>query len=94
MGIWKSVVIANIHAGSSSKSRPFLTKIFANGALFWKRTKPSQNLTRYNLTSFSITLNELTPGLKEKLPPMDSRLRPDQRNLENGEYEKANMEKQ
>jgi hypothetical protein len=33
-------------------------------------------------------------GLKEKLPPTDSRLRPDQRHLENGEYEKANMEKQ
>ena len=62
--------------------------------LLWKRTKPPSNLTRYNLTSFAITLNELTPGLKEKLPPTDSRLRPDQRHLENGEYEKANMEKQ
>ncbi|KAK7251161.1 hypothetical protein RIF29_34113 [Crotalaria pallida] len=62
--------------------------------LLWKRTKPPTNLTRYNLTSFAITLNELTPGLKEKLPPTDSRLRPDQRHLENGEYEKANMEKQ
>lgn len=28
------------------------------------------------------------------LPPTDSRLRPDQRHLENGEYEKANLEKQ
>ncbi|XP_022639155.1 oxysterol-binding protein-related protein 2A isoform X2 [Vigna radiata var. radiata] len=62
--------------------------------LLWKRTKPPSNLTRYNLTSFAITLNELTPGLKEKLPPTDSRLRPDQRHLEDGEYEKANIEKQ
>jgi hypothetical protein len=31
--------------------------------------------------------------MKEKLPPTDSRLRPDQRHLENGEYEKANAEK-
>jgi len=31
--------------------------------------------------------------LKEKLPPTDSRLRPDQRCLENGEYERANAEK-
>ncbi|KAF5935719.1 hypothetical protein HYC85_026848 [Camellia sinensis] len=30
---------------------------------------------------------------QEKLPPTDSRLRPDQRHLENGEYEKANAEK-
>lgn len=100
-------------------------------SLLWKRTKPPLNLTRYNLTSFAITLNELTSGLqvdmiyersyftcifnslmhlyslfivclipgiwsrvKEKLPPTDSRLRPDQRHLENGEYEKANSEKQ
>ncbi|KAK6132373.1 hypothetical protein DH2020_033894 [Rehmannia glutinosa] len=30
---------------------------------------------------------------QDKLPPTDSRLRPDQRCLENGEYEKANAEK-
>ncbi|XP_026421744.1 oxysterol-binding protein-related protein 2A-like isoform X2 [Papaver somniferum] len=63
-----------------------------NAKLLWKSNKPL-NHTRYNLTSFAITLNELTPGLQEKLPPTDSRLRPDQRHLENGEYEKANAEK-
>ena len=31
--------------------------------------------------------------MQEKLPPTDSRLRPDQRCLENGEYEMANSEK-
>ena len=31
--------------------------------------------------------------MQEKLPPTDSRLRPDQRFLENGEYEMANSEK-
>ncbi|ERM95326.1 hypothetical protein AMTRI_Chr04g183010 [Amborella trichopoda] len=61
--------------------------------LLWKRSKPPKFPTRYNLTSFAITMNELTPGLKEKLPPTDSRLRPDQRCLENGEYESANAEK-
>ncbi|ONK75196.1 uncharacterized protein A4U43_C03F14360 [Asparagus officinalis] len=61
--------------------------------LLWKRSKPAQYPTRYNLTRFAITLNELTPGLKEKLPPTDSRLRPDQRCLENGQYEMANAEK-
>ncbi|XP_050267133.1 oxysterol-binding protein-related protein 2B-like isoform X4 [Quercus robur] len=66
----------------------------SDASLLWKRSKPPPNLTRYNLTSFAITLNELTPGLQEKLPPTDSRLRPDQRHLENGEYEKANEEKQ
>jgi hypothetical protein len=39
----------------------------ANGSephLLWKRSKPSKHLTRYNLTRFAITLNELTPELK------------------------------
>ncbi|XVF64636.1 hypothetical protein PTKIN_Ptkin09bG0183800 [Pterospermum kingtungense] len=61
--------------------------------LLWKRSKPPKYPTRYNFTRFAIILNELTPGLKEKLPPTDSRLRPDQRYLENGEYEMANSEK-
>ncbi|KAJ8449386.1 hypothetical protein Cgig2_002518 [Carnegiea gigantea] len=65
----------------------------SDASLLWERINPIPNLTRYNLTSFAITLNELTPGLKEKLPPTDSRLRPDQRHLENGEYNRANAEK-
>ncbi|CAK7332467.1 unnamed protein product [Dovyalis caffra] len=60
--------------------------------LLWERDK-SVTKTRYNLTPFAISLNELTPGLLEKLPPTDSRLRPDQRHLENGEYELGNSEK-
>lgn len=66
---------------------------FSESHLLWQRSKPSRFPTRYNFTRFAITLNELTPGLKEKLPPTDSRLRPDQRYLENGEYEMANSEK-
>ncbi|XP_020592556.1 oxysterol-binding protein-related protein 2A-like [Phalaenopsis equestris] len=64
-----------------------------DASLLWKKNDSPANPTRYNLTSFAITLNELTPGLLERLPPTDSRLRPDQRYLENGEYEKANEEK-
>lgn len=60
--------------------------------LLWERDK-SVTKTRYNLTPFAISLNELTNGLQEELPPTDSRLRPDQRHLENGEYELANAEK-
>ncbi|RLN29158.1 oxysterol-binding protein-related protein 1D isoform X2 [Panicum miliaceum] len=60
--------------------------------LLWERDK-SLNQTRYNLSPFAISLNELTPHLLKKLPPTDSRLRPDQRHLENGEYEMANAEK-
>ncbi|KAM2334082.1 hypothetical protein ACFXTH_011677 [Malus domestica] len=60
--------------------------------LLWERDDYVTK-TRYNFSPFAISLNELTPGLLEKLPPTDSRLRPDQRHLENGEYELANAEK-
>lgn len=60
--------------------------------LLWERDR-TPTKTRYNLSPFAISLNELTPGLREKLPPTDSRLRPDQRHLENGAYELANAEK-
>lgn len=39
-------------------------KDYASPTLLWKRSKPPLNLTRYNLTSFAITLNELTSGLQ------------------------------
>lgn len=32
--------------------------------LLWEKNVPPANPTRYNLSSFAITLNELTPGLK------------------------------
>lgn len=73
---------------------PKKLKNYSDASLLWKCNKPPPTLTRYSMSSFAITLNELTPGLQEKLPPTDSRLRPDQRHLENGEYEKANVEKQ
>ncbi|XP_077225072.1 oxysterol-binding protein-related protein 1C-like [Tasmannia lanceolata] len=75
-------------SGKSKGSEPL-----SEARLLWKRSKPSMFPTRYNFSRFAITLNELTPGLKEKLPPTDSRLRPDQKCLENGEYEMANAEK-
>ncbi|KAL3645593.1 Oxysterol-binding protein-related protein 2A [Castilleja foliolosa] len=86
-GKWDdSIYFVNGDGTISSKDR-------SEESLLWKRNIPPSNITRYNLTSFAITLNELTPGLKEKLPPTDSRLRPDQRHLENGEFDKANSEK-
>lgn len=47
----------------------------------------------YGLTSFAATLNEVTPIEDKKLPPTDSRLRPDQRALEDGDVDRAEEEK-
>ncbi|XP_030443777.1 oxysterol-binding protein-related protein 1C isoform X2 [Syzygium oleosum] len=80
-----------VHGDCSEKGKGF--ESLSEAQLLWKRSRPPQFPTRYNFTRFAMTLNELTPGLKEKLPPTDSRLRPDQRHLENGEYEMANSEK-
>ena len=44
-------------------------------------------------TQFSLQLNNLPDYLKDKLPPTDSRLRPDQRALENGNFDLAIEEK-
>ena len=48
-----------------------------------------ESFRRYNLTSWAIQLNEITPSLKENLAPTDCRLRPDQHHLELGEYDEV-----
>ncbi|XP_038125348.1 oxysterol-binding protein-related protein 3 isoform X1 [Cyprinodon tularosa] len=48
----------------------------------------------YGFTKFAIELNELEPSLKQLLPPTDTRLRVDQRLLEEGNLEAAEEEKQ
>lgn len=47
----------------------------------------------FNLTPFAITLNALPDRLKPWLPPTDTRLRPDQRAMEEGRYDEAADEK-
>lgn len=47
----------------------------------------------FNLTQFAITLNGVDENLKHYLAPTDTRLRPDQRAMEDGEYDFAASEK-
>jgi len=47
----------------------------------------------YKFTNFTLQLNFMKPGLREKLPPTDSRLRTDQRALEEGDLTLAASEK-
>ena len=47
----------------------------------------------FNLTQFAITLNGIDNNLKEYLAPTDTRLRPDQRAMEDGKYDLAGDEK-
>ena len=48
----------------------------------------------YGFTRFAIELNELTDELHDEIPPSDSRFRPDQRLLEHGKVDEAEVEKQ
>jgi oxysterol-binding protein 1 len=60
--------------------------------LVWKcNTRPSG--IPFNLTPFVVTLNAIPDNLRPYLPPTDTRLRPDQRAMETGEYDFASTEK-
>lgn len=54
---------------------------------------PKQALDYYGFTAYGITLNEITSDLEGKLPPTDSRLRPDVRALEEGNVDLAEEQK-
>nr|XP_057924415.1 oxysterol-binding protein-related protein 7 isoform X2 [Doryrhamphus excisus] len=60
----------------------------------WKpNPQPKDHLLYYGLSTFAMELNELTEDLKPLLPPTDSRLRPDQRMLEEGRVEETDIKK-
>ncbi|MFT7805375.1 oxysterol-binding protein-related protein 3 [Arapaima gigas] len=55
---------------------------------------PPDHEQYYGFTKFAIELNELDPTVKPLLPPTDTRLRLDQRLLEEGSVEAAEVQKQ
>lgn len=55
--------------------------------------QPEKSEHMYYFTLFALQLNHMSPGLKKLLPPTDSRLRPDQRALEDGNLQVATQEK-
>nr|POF18223.1 oxysterol-binding protein like c2f12.05c [Quercus suber] len=60
--------------------------------LVWEAHKRPTGIP-FNITPFVVTLNDPAPSLLPFLPPTDSRLRPDQRAMEEGEYDFAAVEK-
>jgi hypothetical protein len=62
----------------------------AAGAEIWRAGDLVDNAAqRYGMTTFAASLNETTELEKGKLPPTDSRLRPDQRAHERGDLDDA-----
>ncbi|KAJ1513129.1 hypothetical protein HMI54_005165 [Coelomomyces lativittatus] len=62
--------------------------------ILWKRALAAPlSPSNFNLTTFALTLNQLPPTLPDYLCPTDCRLRPDQRAMENGDYDLAASKK-
>uniref|UniRef100_A0AAY4CHB2 Oxysterol-binding protein n=1 Tax=Denticeps clupeoides TaxID=299321 RepID=A0AAY4CHB2_9TELE len=64
-------------------------------SLLWRIVpRPPHSEQMYNFTSFAMSLNELEPGMETVLAPTDCRHRPDIRAMENGDIDKASIEKE
>ncbi|GAA97984.1 uncharacterized protein L969DRAFT_84529 [Mixia osmundae IAM 14324] len=56
----------------------------------WKAADWPKDATKYyGFSTFAVQLNEVTDDIKKSLAPTDSRLRPDQRAMEDGDVDKA-----
>ncbi|KAJ5778600.1 hypothetical protein N7520_001846 [Penicillium odoratum] len=64
----------------------------AKTLLVWQAHERPKGIP-FNLTPFVLTLNAIPDNLRAWLPPTDTRLRPDQRAMEDGEYDFAADEK-
>ncbi|EFO19328.1 hypothetical protein LOAG_09167 [Loa loa] len=65
-------------------------KCIVEGQVIWTRNaQPNESELMYNYTTLAIELNEP----EENVAPTDSRLRPDMRMMENGDWDAANQEK-
>ena len=104
VGSWsESLSAVYLGGGESAKNSTSRTLAAAAAApapsakkhvLLWRCSPPPPDPTRYCLTSFAISLNEITREEEGRMAPTDSRLRPDQRCLELGIHDRANAEKQ
>ena len=62
--------------------------------VFTKNPQPERADFMYGMSHFALNMNNFPDYLKHKLPPTDTRRRPDQRELENGDYIQAAKEKE
>ena len=81
-GHWNDKLIARRVADDGTTSNPFI--------IWQANPRPP---APFNLTPFAITLNAPFEELLPYLPPTDTRLRPDQRAMEEGQYDFAAKEK-
>ena len=96
-GRWNDKIYARLTPGfEDSVLAPGQSKAYESGStqafLVWE-AHPRPTGIPFNLTPFVVTFQYLPDNLRPLLPPTDTRLRPDQRAMEDGEYELAASEK-
>ncbi|CAN3362288.1 oxysterol-binding protein homolog 1 [Diutina catenulata] len=100
-GHWNSKIYAKKVDGSHDRkqslveandSRKVTTDPYAGGKFLVWQVAPRPKVP-FNLTAFAVTLNNPDPKLLPWVAPTDTRLRPDQRDMEEGRYDQAADEK-
>ena len=95
-GRWNDKIYARLTPGFEASVEPPGKSRNESGAsqafLVWEAHKRPTGIP-FNLTPFVVTLNALSDNLRPLLPPTDTRLRPDQRAMEDGQYDFAATEK-
>ncbi|KAI5810248.1 Oxysterol-binding protein-domain-containing protein [Peziza echinospora] len=94
-GRWNDKIYARRSMGSSDDGNIAApgTSTFKNQSTFLIWENHPRPPMPFNLTPFAATLNELPEKLRPVLCPTDTRLRPDQRAMEDGLYDRAADEK-
>ncbi|XP_055847104.1 oxysterol-binding protein 1 isoform X3 [Episyrphus balteatus] len=88
-GIWDNKIeIASVISTSGSAESP-VYKTGSYRTIWTRRPPPEDSEKYYNFTILACQLNEMEEGIA----PTDSRLRPDQRLMEEGRWEESNVEK-
>lgn len=100
-GRWNDKIYARLTPGyEESVEAPTKDELAGKSAsnnqafLVWEaHYRPPPGEIPFNVTPFAVTMNALPDRLRPLIPPTDSRLRPDQRAMEEGEYDVAATEK-
>ncbi|CAK4031153.1 Oxysterol-binding 1 [Lecanosticta acicola] len=91
-GRWNDKIYARLTPGYEGSVESEDDK--SKAILVWEsHYRPPPGEIPFNITPFVVTLNDLPDRLKPIVAPTDSRLRPDQRAMEEGEYDFAATEK-
>ena len=92
-GKWNSQILARLTPGRQEELSLSSTKVGPDQAfLLWQANTRPKNIP-FNLTPFVVSFQSLPDRLRPLLPLTDTRFRPDQRAMEEGEWDKAAREK-